>query len=148
MSSGAQPDLLASSSMLTWISTLSGARCGGRVARKRLDQLDAVERLQPVEMQGDVAALVRLQRTDRVPFEREVGERGLLAERFLHVVLAERGLAERGERAQRLGRFGLADGEQPRRFAPSGGRTGRSDAFSARNCRLIRRNSWETPDRA
>ncbi len=64
-----------------------------------------------------------------MPFESEVGERGLLGARFLHVVLAEGRLAERGELAQCRSRLGLADCEQAGGCAVPGGGAGFRDPF-------------------
>jgi hypothetical protein len=97
--------------------------------REEFDEFCAVERLQPVEMAGDIAAFVRLQRSDRVPFEREIGERGLLGQRLLHIVFTERLLPEPGQRANRLGGLGLADGEKAGRLRSTRGGAGRGDAF-------------------
>lgn len=56
---------------------------------------------------------------DQVPFEPEAGERGLLGQRFLHVVLAERLLAECRHRAQVGGRARLADREHAQQAPPA-----------------------------
>jgi hypothetical protein len=78
--------------------TCSGARSGGPLVAQTLGQLEAVDAVHPVEMFGDIAGLVALQRSDEMPLQRgPVGaQRGDLVHRFLHIVLAEGGLPECG----------------------------------------------------
>ncbi len=61
----------------------------------------------------------------------QVGERRFLGDRFLHVVLAERALAERVHFANRLRREGLGNREQAHRTGrPCGGRECLRDALA------------------
>ena len=62
-----------------------------------------VDRVHPGEARRHRRRLVALQRPDQVPLDvTEVRERVHLGQRLLHVVLAERALAERVQRAHRL----------------------------------------------
>ena len=74
----------------------------------------AIERVDPVEMLGDGARLVRLQLTDEVPGQLQVGERCELRQRFLQVVLAEIPLAAaRPARGSRSAGCALLTGDEP-----------------------------------
>ena len=71
-----------------------------RAADSRSAICGAVDRFHPVEGRRRGARLVALQRPDQVPRHvGEIGERGPLVDRFLHVVLAERALARGVHRA-------------------------------------------------
>ena len=120
-SSGRQPCLLASSSMLTWISTFSGAALGGPVPRPARRP---ASRRSTVCTQSNALprrrGLVRLQVADQVPLQRQrPASSRLLGQRFLHVVLAEGALARRRPAPRRPRRLGLGHRQQPRRW-PAG----------------------------
>jgi hypothetical protein len=100
-----------------------------------LRDLQAIDRMYPVEMFGDRPRLVRLQGADEMPFERraQIGERLDLGERLLHVVLAELALAGSMNRAHVFGGEGLRDREQRHRTRIASGRVcGRGDALPHR----------------
>jgi hypothetical protein len=77
---------------------------------------------------GDGARLVRLQRSDEMPFDgcAQVGERFDLRDGFLHVVLAECALARGVGGAYVVGGEGLGDGEQRDRLRVAAGRVRRA----------------------
>jgi hypothetical protein len=81
-----------------------------------LGDLQAVDRLDRVEHGRRLRRLVALQRPDQPPFDAgQVAERRLLGRRLLHVVLAERPLAQAPGVKDALGRLGLGHGQQPDR---------------------------------
>ena len=92
--SAATPLLVASPEMFTWISTLSGGRCGGPLLGQAACNFFTVDRLHPVEALGSEARLVALERADQVPFQRPAAT-SIFCKRLLHVVLAEGALARR-----------------------------------------------------
>ena len=122
-SSGRQPCLLASSSMLTWISTFSGARSQAAVRARARHQLDRGRRSAPSRSSAAASAALfdcrwPIRCHSSVPSDRR--QRGLLGRGFLHVVLAEGALARRRPAPRRPSRrLGLADRQQPRLW-PSG----------------------------
>ena len=69
-SAGATPLLVASPLMLTCRQTCSGAQAPGRCAAQALGDLQPIDRMDPVEVLGDDARLVALQRADQVPLGR------------------------------------------------------------------------------
>ncbi len=78
-------------------------------------QLGAIQTFQPVEMLGDVPALVRLQWTDDMPLHVHAGQFALLGERLLDVIFAESALAAAHQFSYGIGGLSLGDGEQPHR---------------------------------
>src|SRR5438445_2607012 len=116
-------------------------------AVQRRNQPGAIERLQPVEMLRDFARLVRLQRADHMPLDKGTElvkprpnhprpfkkKLALFAERFLHVVFAERALAQRGKLRDVRRRLGLAHGDET--YTPARALRGSVDA--RRDCAQI-----------
>ena len=99
--------------------TLSCFTC----SRQSLGNGHPVDGFHPRELRRRGARLVPLQRSDQMPFDvRQIGQRGHLGRRLLHVVLAEGALPERMDGPDRLRRHALAHGEQPdrRRIATRG----------------------------
>ncbi len=84
---------------------------GSRRTEKR-DQLGAIQAFQPVEMLGDVAALVGLQRTDDMPLHLHSGQLALLGECLLDVIFTESALAAAHQFSYGCGRLSLGHGEQ------------------------------------
>jgi len=66
----------------------------------------------PVEVQRDLACLVRLRLADEVPGQAAVAQRFDLRQAFLQVVLAEVPQAEPGRGGERRGVLALADGQK------------------------------------
>jgi hypothetical protein len=108
---------------------------------ERGDEARAVERVDAIEQRHRVRRLVRLQAADEVQLgvRPALAQRGPLAGRFLHAVLAEYALTGLEQRRDRLARVRLADRDQrdllhlaPRDLASAG------DAFAnggeARGC--------------
>jgi len=74
-----------------------------------LGDAQPIHTMHPGEMRGDLARLIGLYPPDEVPGERQVGERGDLAEGLLQVALAEMLMARARGRPHDFGRLGLAD---------------------------------------
>ena len=130
---GATPLLLASPLTLTCRQTCSGARPAGRCALSRSAIFRRSTRVHPVEVLGDDARLVALQRADQVPFEpRRAGRRARRSSRRLPARSSRRSGAgrRRAPRAIAVGAEGLAHGEQ--RDALHGASGGRTSACNAR----------------
>ena len=68
---------------------LQGRQARGPLHRETLRDLQAIDRVHPVEALRDRARLVALERSDEVPDEVALVERGELGERLLEVVFAE-----------------------------------------------------------
>ncbi len=108
-------------------------RQAGRPLRAQpLGDLQAIDRVDPVEGRCDDPRLVALQRADQVPLWTwlEPRQRRDLLRRFLHVVLAEEALARGVRLGDRLDAEGLAHREQ--RDALHGASGGRTSACNAR----------------
>ncbi len=84
----------------------------GALLRQAARDLEAIDRMRPGEVGGDVARLVRLDVADEMPGDVVLRERLDLGERILQVVFAEVALTgiERGRHHGR--RLGLADRHQ------------------------------------
>src|SRR3990167_6980261 len=80
--------------------------------RQSLGDFQAVHRVHPGKVLGDGLGFVRLDRTDKVPGQRQVAQFGLLFQGFLQVVLTEIAGAGCKGLANRFGRFGFAHREQ------------------------------------
>ena len=76
-----------------------------------LGDLEAIDAMHPGELLGDRAGLVGLDRADKVPGQREVGQLGDLIQCLLQVVLAEVALSEGGQVAN----FSAVTGGRPKR---------------------------------
>ncbi len=124
---GAQPDLLASPSTLTCMSTFRGGRSGRPMPAERLDQLGA----------GPATAASRSVRRPPGTCSTAGGRSGairdrrsassaILASAFLHVVLAEGASARRGQGAPRRSPAGSCDTASSR----TGGRPAAPAAFA------------------
>ena len=89
----------------------------------------AIHRMHPGEVLRYLPCLVALQRPDEMPLEAGVGQFRCLVAGFLHIVLAERTLSDRGCLAHAGRRPGLGNGQQLHgfRLAP-GGNAGSGDA--------------------
>jgi hypothetical protein len=117
--------------MLTWTHTDSGGPAFGALPGQALGDLQAVDGVGPVEVLGDQAGLVALDRADAVPLQRQVGQQRHLLHRLLDVVLPERRLPHGVRLAHRLGAEGLGHRQQRdfvhRALRP---RTARRDALA------------------
>src|SRR5215471_4651716 len=96
-----------------------------------LEQRGAVDGMNHVELGDGFFCLVRLEVSDQVPFERQVGQILPLLLRFLQFVLAEVDLAVLGRRAYGVGAESLRDSDETdmRRIA-SGPVGGARDVFA------------------
>ena len=111
---------------------LKRRQAGRALLAQALGDLQAIDGVDPVKGCGHGTGLVALQRPDQVPLEAlaQIGQRGDLVERFLHVVLTEASLPRIEGGPHGLGRERFAHRQQRDAFhGPVGERTGRSDAL-------------------
>src|SRR5690606_35584084 len=99
--------------------------------RQALGDLQPIDTVDPGEMLGNGAALVRLQGTYEMPGQREIAERRDLRQCLLAVVFANIADARDCGGANRGEPLCLAHGEQQHlAFAATAGDTGLADAFA------------------
>jgi hypothetical protein len=129
-SSGATPLLLASPLMFTCRQMFSGPSLGRALLGQALGDLQALDRVHPVEMVGDRARLVALDRADEMPFQPQVSGRAFATAAILSSLPADSSRRRRAGRRRRLqhrlGWEGLGNGQQA---GPSTGPEGRAAAW-------------------
>ena len=140
--SGATPLLLSSPLMLTCRHTCSGASSGGRWSDRRCAELQPVDRVHPVEVRGDLARLVALERADQVPARSRGSRAGRPVRRSWPALPARssrrnRAGRRRTPRARKHAGHVLLDGQQ--RDASRGRRSNarQADEIRPRTCSMF-----------